>query len=95
MDFLTDDMAIKAFAKLPDTFDSHDVEFKMRSMNPGKFQKEQNRFRNSKDPVHSFSCSFGRWLLNFAPHIILKTDNRPLTLNLRGTICANQEWKKK
>jgi hypothetical protein len=36
------------------------VEFKMRSVFPIEFQQELDRFRNKRDPLHSFSLSFGR-----------------------------------
>jgi hypothetical protein len=66
------------------------VEFKMRSVFPIEFQQELDRFRNKRDPLHSFSLSFGRWLLSFPGHIT-KT-GRVRTKNLRNRISENQEW---
>jgi hypothetical protein len=87
-------MAMQMLAALPPVFDSHDAERVMQRLHPAAFQREQDRFRKAKDPLKSFSQSFGMWLaLHFKGHIS-KTATRPKTLSLRNTFSENQQWEK-
>ena len=74
-------------------FDTHDIERDFRRTYPSVFAAEFARFAAADDPLHRFSASFGRWLLDSFPAVIRPT-RKVRSTNLRGRVSSNQEWER-
>ncbi len=93
MRFLRRSQMVTIINRLPVLFDAHDAEKRALRDFPLEFGAElRAHFWMYRDPVHQFSCNFGRELSRFSGQIV-KT-RKIVSDNLGGRSSRNQQWQR-
>lgn len=74
-------------------FDTHELERLVLRQHTEAFARELLEFRTGRDPLHSFSARFAKWVdLTFRQEI--EKTATVESQNLGGRLSSNQQWRR-